>query len=385
VSPVVVLVALGFVLGPHVLGILGRDLITTFEPLTQVALGWLAVVIGLQFGRADDRRAGLGATVLGVVGGSITGVAVAAAVWFFFKRVLHAPRDLALVLTAGGIGAVGAGTASQVTRWAIERRGADGKLTRLLGDVARGDAIVPLVAMGFLFSLAPAAIPLGRVHLLPLAWFGITVGFGALLGAMSAMHIGRELRVDQTWGVLLGTSVLGLGVAARLDMSALTVLFFMGWTLAAISRHRAALRTMVVPIEQPILLPALVLAGAYVDFRGAPGLAAIVGVAVAARVVAKIVLGAALAVPLRASPLLGASLLSSGALSISVGLAFAIRFPGPIGNAVVTTAFVLCVVGELLGPLALKRELTRAGEIPEPGTRSEVPATGGGEREVASP
>jgi hypothetical protein len=382
VSPVVLLVALGFALGPHGFDLLGRDLIATFEPLTQVAIGWLAVVVGLQFGRADDRRAGVGATVLGVIGGSITGVAVAAAVWFFSERVRHAPADLALVLTAGGIGTVGAGTSRQALRWAVERHGADGKITRFLGDVARGDAIVPLVAMGFLFSLAPVPIPLAGVHLRPIAWFAITVGFGALLGAMSAMHIGRELRVDQTWGVLLGMSVLGLGVAARLDMSALTVLFFMGWVLAAASRHRAALRAMVAPLEQAIVLPALVLAGAYVDFRGAPGLAAIVGVAVAARVVAKLLFGAVMAVPLRASPLLGAGLLSSGALSISVGLAFAIRFQGPVGGAVVTAAFALCVVGELLGPLALKRALTHAGEIHEAGSRNEASRADG---EVASP
>jgi hypothetical protein len=382
VSPVVILVAIGFVLGPHVLGVLGRDLLASFEPLTQVALGWLAVVVGLQFGRADDRRAGALATVLGVLGGAITGVAVAAAVWFFSERVRHAPSNLALVLTAGGIGTVGAGTSRQATRWVVERHGADGAITRFLGEVSRGDAIVPLVAMGFLFSLAPVPIRFAGVHLAPIAWFAITVGFGALLGAMSAMHIGRELRVDPTWGVLLGMSVLGLGVAARLDMAALTVLFLMGWTLAGISRHRAALRAMVAPLEQAIVVPVLVLAGAYIDFRGAPGLAAIVGVALAARVAAKLLIGAVTAAALRASPLLGAGLLSSGALSISVGLAFAIRFPGPVGSAVVTAAFVLCVVGELLGPLALKRALTLAGEIHESGSPDAASPT---DPEVASP
>jgi hypothetical protein len=180
---------------------------------------------------------------------------------------------------------------------------------------------------------------------------------------MTAMHIGRELRVAQTWGVLLGMSVLGVGVAARLGMSVLTVLFFMGWTTAALSKHRAALRTMVAPVERPIVLPALVLAGAHVDFRATPGLAAILAVAIGARIAAKVAFGAAIALPSRASPALGLGLLSSGALSMCVGLAFAIRFPGPVGNAILATAFVACIVGEIVGPIALRRVLEGAGEI----------------------
>jgi hypothetical protein len=377
-------VALGFLLGPHVLGFLGRDLVATFEPLTHVALGWLAVVIGLDFGRVGDRRARAGAMVLGVVGAAITGASVAAAVWLTMTRVLHAPADVSHVVMAGGIGAVGAETTRHAIRWVTSRHGAAGRLTRVLGDMAQADAIVPLLAMAVLFSLAPVAIP--RVHLVPWAWVAVTVGFGVVLGAMTATHIGRELRADQTWGVLLGMSVLGLGVAARVGLSALTVLFFMGWTTAALSKHRAALRAMVAPIERPILLPALVLAGAYVDFRAVPALAVIIAVAVAARIVAKLVFGVALALPLHASPLLGAGLLSSGVLSISVGLAFAIRFPGPVGASVLTTAFVFSIVGEVAGPLALKRALVAAGEIPEmPAAPDEREASAVDGRETTTP
>jgi hypothetical protein len=180
---------------------------------------------------------------------------------------------------------------------------------------------------------------------------------------MTALHLGRELRVDQTWGVLLGMSVLGVGVAARLRMSLLLVLFFMGWTTAALSRHRAALREMVEPIDRPIVLPALVLAGAHVDLQAAPHLVVLIGVALGARVLSKLVLGASIAVACKASPLLGVGLLSSGALSLGVGLAFAIRFPGWLGDSVLATSFVTCVIGEAVGPLALRRVLRDAGEV----------------------
>jgi hypothetical protein len=376
-------VVAGFLLGPHVLGVLGRGLVGTFEPLTQVAIGWLALLLGLDYGRGEGRRAGLGAMALGIFGGLLSGGAVFGAAWLVMTRLLHSPRDLAHVLTAGGIGAVGAETTRHVVRWVTERHAAQGRITRFLGDVARADAIVPLLAMAVLFSLDP--VPIARLHVPLGAWIGGTIAFGAVLGVMSAMHIGRELRVDPTWGVLLGMSVLGLGVAARLGLSTLTVLFFMGWTTAGLSRHRAAIRAMVAPLERPILLPSLVLAGAYVDFRATPKLAVIVGAALLARAVAKGLFGAVLGLSLRASPSLGFGLLSSGAFSLAVGLAFAIRFPGPVGVTVLTAAFVLCVAGEIVGPLALKRALAAAGEIievapPEPGERAtDAP----GERETS--
>jgi hypothetical protein len=352
---------LGFLIGPHVLGIVGQELVDVFEPLAQVALGWLALVIGLDFGRTDARRASGWSMLLGLVGGALTGGSVSAAVWFYMTRVRHAPADLDHILLAGGVGAAGAETTRHAVRWVSERHGSAGKLTRLISDFAHADDLVPLLAMAVLFSLVPE--PATRLHLPPLDWVGITVGLGIALGAMTAMHIGRELRVAQTWGVLLGMSVLGLGVAARLGMSVLTVLFFMGWTTAVLSRHRAALRAMVAPVERPIVLPALVLAGAHVDFRVRPDLLPIVAVAIGARILAKLVFGAAIALPYRASTSLGAGLLSSGALSMSVGLAFAIRFPGAIGDAVLATAFVACILGEIVGPIALRRVLHEAGEI----------------------
>ncbi len=363
---------LGLALGPHALGVLTGDLVTTFEPLAQVALGWMALVVGLDFGRAGGKRARAAPMVIGFTGSAFTAASVGAAIWFFATRVRHVPPSVDLALVAGGVGASLAETTHHAVRWAIERHGAQGRLTGLLWDFAHADDLVPLLALAVLYSLAP--VPLARVHVAAWGWVATTVGFGAALGAMTAMHLGRELRVDQTWGVLLGVSVLGVGVGARLGMSVMTVLFFMGWTTAALSRHRAALRAMVAPVERSVVLPALVLAGAHVDFFAAPWLPEVLAVAIGARVVAKALFGAAIAVPCKASPVLGVGLLSSGAISLGVGLAYALRFPGPIGESVLAASFVTCVVGEVLGPVVLRRVLRGVGEI-VPG-RSGSPSRG---------
>jgi Kef-type K+ transport system membrane component KefB len=143
----------------------------------------------------------------------------------------------------------------------------------------------------------------------------------------------------------------------------------MGVAVSAFSRSGRAVRAMVGPTERPVLLPALVLAGAHLDFRASNALPLIAAAAVAVRIATKIVMGWALALgslPARAAgPWLGLSLSSSGALSICIGLAFALRFPGAVGDTVLAVAVICATVGEFVGPARLRRALQAAGELDE--------------------
>jgi pimeloyl-ACP methyl ester carboxylesterase len=48
-----------------------------------------------------------------------------------------------------------------------------------------------------------------------------------------------------------------------------------------------------------------------------------------------------------------------------VGFAIALRFPGQIGRVVLVVAGAGTLLGELIGPFALRRALARVGEIPQ--------------------
>src|SRR5579864_7480044 len=74
--------ALGFVLGPRVFDIVGSDMVTAFEPVVHVAVGWLAFAVGLDFGFAGNRRGRAGSLLLGSFGALVTGGCVAVATWF---------------------------------------------------------------------------------------------------------------------------------------------------------------------------------------------------------------------------------------------------------------------------------------------------------------
>lgn len=358
-------VALGFVLGPQALDLVGGDMLASFEPVVQVALGWLAFAVGLDFGYAGDRRARAGNVALATFSALFTGAAVAATTWLVIQRFHVGANRTEQIILAGGVGVACSETTRHAVRWVLERHGAHGPLAERLNEIAHADDLLPLLAVAVLFALAPTTrIPM-KMPLLD--WPAITVGLGILLGAGAALLVRSELKLDETWAVLFGVSLIAIGTTARLGLSTLTASFFAGLAASLLSKHGNDLRAMVAPTERPVLLPALLLAGAHLSFHDNPRLPWIAVVAIATRLAAKIVVGWVLAATSKsarkAGGLVGLTLVSSGALAISVGLAFALRFPGTLGDTVLVVAALSATVGEFVGPARLRNALQRAGEI----------------------
>jgi Kef-type K+ transport system membrane component KefB len=296
----------------------------------------------------------------------VTGLAVAAAEYVVLARVTPL-SSTKLLLMAGGIGAACSETTRDAVRWVVERHRAKGPLADLLGEIADSDDLVPLVATALLFALAP--VEHARVALPDLSWAGVTLGLGVLLGLLTSALLGRETRLHESWGVMLGTALFAIGLAVRLKLPFVTMMFFMGIALGTSSRHRDDIAAMIAPTEQPVLLPALVLAGARINPQATPHLPLIVGTAIGVRLFVKLVVGFLVwrgyrvARPAGAS--LGLGLLSTGALAMAVGLSFALRFPGVVGDTILVTVAAVTVFGEFVGPTRLRIALTRAGEIAE--------------------
>ncbi|MGO9838314.1 MAG: cation:proton antiporter [Polyangiaceae bacterium] len=373
-------VALGFVLGPQALDLVAGDTLAAFEPVAHVALGWLAFAIGLDFGFSGDRRVSAGSLVLGTLSSLITGGAVAAATWFALRRLHVDVTPVERLLLAGGVGTACSETTRHAVRWVVERHSASGPLADRLDEVAHADDFLPLLAVAVLFALDPTGHVIVRMPLRD--WPAITVGLGLVLGGGAALLVRSELRLEDTWGVLFGVTLISIGTSARLGLSTLTATFFVGIAVSMLSRHRRELRAMVAPTERPVLLPALLLAGARIDLHMSPALPWIAGAAIGARLAAKVVVGWMLAASSRSArkggPLVGLSLLSSGGLAVCIGLAFAMRFPGFVGDTVLAIAVLSATVGEFIGPVRLRRALRAAGEVGEADTASP------GQEEVAA-
>jgi Kef-type K+ transport system membrane component KefB len=251
-------VLVGFVIGPLALGLASVSTLSLFAPLTEVAIAWIALVRGLEFGpfgeRALKKRWVFFASLLAV----LTALVVAAAAYLALGALgLLEPRER--MLAAAGLGAAAGESPRLVVRWVVERLGASGPLTDLLGDLAEGDQLAPLTLVAAIFSFeVQSALPLS---LPPFGWFAITVLLGVLLGGIAALLLGRRFDPNEAWGVLLGTGLVAMGLSVRVGLAPLTTAFFLGLGLAAFSPHREALQALVRRTERPVLLPALLLAG----------------------------------------------------------------------------------------------------------------------------
>lgn len=370
--------ALGLAVGPHALALVERSMIADFRPIVQVALAWLAFMVGLDFGRVEGRRVRVRAMVLGVLGALLTGGTVGYAV----LRMLDAvPVDglggNARWVLAAGAGAVTAETTRFGVQWVAARWNVRGPLSALLVEIAASDDLVPIVVVGAIFAFFPDAGI--AVHLPAAAWFGVSVALGAVLGTVTALLL-RGAEGYAVWSALIGTLLLGVGIAERFGLASIFVTFVMGIALAALSPARRVLRRMVGATERAVLFPMLLLAGARIDARPIlenRKLLAIIALVLLARIVGKLASGwlfqLGTTTARRAGPLLGMVLLSSGPFSISCGLVLAFHFPGPVGDTLLVCAMASAVLGELVSTLALKQLFAAVGEIREPRTPITTP------------
>jgi hypothetical protein len=369
---------LGFLLGPQVLSVVSRSLLETFQPIVLVGVSWLGLVLGVSYLRVGARRVPWPHVLLGVALSAVVSACVSAVVFFSAKRFTQLPR-LELIAFAAVAGLVCSETTRHSVRWIAERHGAKGPLADLAADTARASALFSCLALAVVNAWLPgAALPalsvLGRV--------GVSLALGIVLGFTATLLLGREFRRDESWGILLGTSLLGTGAAARLNLSPLSATFAMGLTLALVSRHRLDIKAMVTPTEKPVLLPVILLAGAYVNVKLPPVLLVPLAAALITKIVARVACGSALSVTVAAARGVGVefgvSMLSSGALGLAVALAFTVRHPGVVSDAVLLLAALGVLIGEWLGPAALRRALTLAGEIkpeaPPPAPTSDRPS-----------
>ncbi len=151
-----------------------------------------------------------------------------------------------------GAAMVACETTRHTIRWVAERHGARGPLSDLLADMARASAVVPIAILAFICAALPSE---SNYYTSLSARLGITVGVGAILGAVVAVLLGREFRQQESWGLMIGTSLLGMGIASRLGLSPLGTCFVLGLTISIVSRHHADIRALAQPTEKPVMLP----------------------------------------------------------------------------------------------------------------------------------
>jgi hypothetical protein len=351
-------VVLGFVLGPHVLGVAPSNAVSSFGPLALVATAWVALALGVSYGHTGNRRLAPRAFVIGIASTLVSAACVGLTVYAFAIFIVHMPVRDARILAAG-IGLAGCETSRHALRWVVERGAARSRLLTLLEEITDTASIVPMLGVAICFAGVPS--PLNTLPISFVGWLTVTLLLGLVLGLTSAVLLAGLHGAADAWSVLLGAALLGIGIAWRLNLSPLSVLFVMGICVSLGSRQATELRPLLARTEAAVLLPILLLSGALLRF-GSPALWTMLGLALATRTIVRAVLGYGLALgagaPAERRWSLGLGLSSSGTLSMVIGLTFALRFPGPLGNAVLVVAACSGLLGDMFGPAGLRLALS---------------------------
>lgn len=356
-------VVLGIVLGPQGLASLDEHVLLTFEPVSLVALGWIALGYGVEVGAVGDQGVRRGPVMCGLFMTCL--VAAATALCVHSVAVGLAPAER--ILLSACVGLVCAQSARDAVFWMADRHGAEGPLHSWLLDFSRADDAPVLLSLPFVFAAFHPPQLVYNVAFGPALMAGCSLTLGAFLGLAAAglMHMSSS-RVER-WTILLGSGLLATGISESIGLSAMGTCFALGATMSVRVKDTEQVREKLAATEGTVLLPALLLAGAHLAPPTGPDEWRVLLAAMAARVAVTVLAGSVLGIvtqklaPVRGN--FGLGLLSSGTLSIIVGFALYLRFGGEIGRITLSAAFFGTLLGELIGAPALRRTLSAAGDI----------------------
>src|SRR5690606_30240388 len=123
-------IALGVVLGPHLLGVIQSSTLSGFEPLLFMALGWLATVMGIGHGVYQGAPVRWPVAVAGTVQALFT--LVGTLVLIFFLSGVAGLEGSSAQMVALACGVVAAGSAYQAVDWATRGTSSSRSLSRLV-------------------------------------------------------------------------------------------------------------------------------------------------------------------------------------------------------------------------------------------------------------
>ena len=384
----------GLLLGPFVLGRLGLsglgigfgslEQVEGYGVITQVALGFIAFVIGNEFRLSSLRSMGQQAITVGIAQAVITTALVDVAlvgVHLLFPQVL----SLASAITLGSIAAA---TAPAATLMVVKQYKAKGPLTHLLLMVVAIDDAVGLVLFSASYGVANA-LEQGHMDLLsvvvePLMEILLSLLLGAvagyLLNLLEVYFHSRSKRMSLSVAFVLltvGGSMLEVEVGGvRCGFSLLLVCMMTGTVFCNVCPTSEELMDRLDRWVSPINILFFVLSGAELDLTILSNpLVLLVGVVyIASRSLGKIGGAYASCRATKCSPsiqkYLGITLLPQAGVALGMAAEAAQLSDGHMVRNVVLFSVL---VYELVGPTLTRMALTAAGEIrPEGRTSARV-------------
>ena len=373
----------GLLLGPFFLGRLGLSgwgfgfgslaQVESYGIITQVALGFIAFVIGNEFRLSALEKMGKQAVTVGILQAVITTVLVdIALVALHFARL-----DVISMASAITLGSIASATAPAATLMVVKQYKASGPLTRLLLMVVAIDDAVGLVLFSASFGIANA-LEQGRIDpisilLEPLVEIVLSLGLGALAGLLlNQLEIyfhSRSKRMSLSVAFVLltvGLSMVSFEVGPIHCSFSLLVCMMTGTVFCNICPTSDELMDRLDRWVSPVNILFFVLSGAELDLNilANPMVLLLGAVYIASRSLGKIsgsyVSCKATRCSEKIQKYLGITLLPQAGVALGMAAEAAELSDGHMVRNVVLFSVL---VYELVGPTLAKLSLTAAGEI----------------------
>lgn len=374
----------GVLLGPCVLGRLGVpglgftsfEAVTLLQPISDVALGFIAFAIGSEFRLSRLRSTGGAAVTIGIIQ-AVTATIFVDLVLMGAHLVLGDKLPIPAVIT---LGAIAAATAPAATLMVVRQYKAKGPLTDLLLPVVALDDAVGLVIFAISFGAAQAmgssGVNLASVLVAPLMEIVLSLALGAFLGWCLTIveqwfHSNRNRVALITGFIMLGVALSMLKLdfgGIEVGFSSLLVLMMLGTVFCNLCDQSEDLMNRADKWSAPMLTLFFVMSGAALDL-GVFSDMAIVGVGVAyilTRSIGKYV-GAGFSAKLAhqgkdVQKYLGITLLPQAGVALGMSAQVGAAMGG-VGTMVRNIVLFGVLVYELVGPSMTKWALTKAGDI----------------------
>jgi len=365
---------IGVLLGPSLFNILDEDFQHKLSFITDIALSFVAVSIGIELSFSTLKKQGAGIILVIFTESFLAFILVTSLLYLLTK-------DLPLSLI---FGAIAPASAPAGTVAIIQEFKAKGPLTKALYSVVGFDDGLGIIIFGFAAAIAKSllgqemGIESGSLFSLlatPMkeVLFSILVGAGV---ALIFVLLARKLKNGRDIFILIFATILAsAGICHMLHLSIILTNMIVGIVIV-----NTQPKSLVEKIHNELseFMPLLfvmffILAGANLHVAALPSLG-VIGIVYILGRTAGLMTGATLGASLgKLSPnirkYLGMGILSQAGVAIGLSLIVKSEFAefgthgALIGNTVITTVTATCIFFEIIGPILTKIGLEKSGEI----------------------
>ncbi len=365
----------GVLLGPSILGVLDKTQLHQLEFITSISLGCIAFIIGSELQLAALKKMGRGIVIIILAESLMAFILVAIGIFLLTKNI-----PLALLLGAMAPASAPAGTVA-----VIQEYNAKGTLTKALYTVVGFDDGLAVIIFGFALAAAKvflvassgtASSAILNELWQPLREIGFSIALGALLGGFFSLIIRKVTHSADRLIIIFWAILTGAGLAERWHLSPILVCMMVGFLFVNVSETYLTRDTRA-PLQQVmgmIFVLFFGLAGLHLNLSTLPALGLLGLTYIVARVGGKFVgvwLGASCCkIEEKIRRYLGFGILSQA--GVAIGLALLVKqelgqIPGAemLGIQILSTITATSIIFEIIGPVAAKYALHKAGEIPK--------------------